>query len=111
MNEINLKITGVNTITLPSACQFYPDRVDLIMTSGIAVNAEGAIAFGNSTNIRYLLNDIKTSNLTGTFERNVFSNLISGNGQTSLTFTVITGYTAGAASGRAFFRGLLIENE
>lgn len=113
--EIDLKAPAADyTLTIPSGAKFYPDEVDLILTTiGGTVTAQPFVRAGITGTLAKLLAIVQTTALTATlFNRQRYQTLLSTTGESTLTFGVTTPATGSSTiMGRAVFRGILVENE
>lgn len=113
-DELDLKTTFDRTITIPSGAKFYPDGVDVIITTvGGTITAQPYVRAGITGTLAKLLAIVQTTGLTATLgKRQKYDGLLSTDGESTLTFGVTTAATGSSTiKGRVVFRGLLIENE
>jgi hypothetical protein len=110
--EVDTNITGSHTIPLPQNCQFFVNEVGLMITVSIGMTAPAHVSFGdNSSATAYLGVTAATKTNAGGRDRWSALSKIDGEGQT-LRFTVNTAATTSStARGRAYFKGILVENE
>ncbi len=112
--EVDLKSTADYTITLPSGALFYPDEVDLILTTiGGTVTAQPFIRAGKTGTLAFYLAIVQTTALTATLgNRERQKTLLTNAGSGSITAGVTTAATGSSTiKGRFVWRGLLVESE
>jgi len=101
----------VVSISIPIGAKFYPSEVGYVVTSANTITQQPTLSFGvTGTPAALLAANTMTKTTAG--GRDVFSTLLSGDGVTSLTASLVT--TQGAATtllGRVYFKGLLLEDE
>lgn len=111
--EVDLKTTSDYTITIPTGTRFYPDSVDIILTTlGGTITGQPTIRAGITGTLAKLLAAVATSGLSALFSREVYNTLLSAAGESSLTAGITVAATGSSTiKGRFVFRGKLIENE
>jgi len=112
--ELDLTAIADTLITIPTGCRFYPDSVDLILTTlGGTVTAQPFIRAGISGTPALYLAIVQTTALTATlFNRERQNTLLTNIGATTLSAGVTTGATGSSTiKGRFVFKGLLVEIE
>jgi len=112
-DEIDLTAIADHTITLPAGCSFWFTEAGIILTELTgAITTQPTVHFGiTGTPAKYLAATLTTL-LTATLKRERFQTLLEDDGEGSLLFGVtVAAVVATSMSGRAFFRGVLIENE
>ncbi len=112
--EIDLTAIADFQITIPSGALFYPDEVDLILTTiGGTVTAQPFIRAGKSGTLAFYLAIVQTTALTATLgNRERKATLLTNAGSQTITASVTTGATGSSTiKGRFVFRGLLVENQ
>ncbi len=116
--EVSLTSIADYTITIPAGAKFYPDEVDLIVTTvDGTITTQPTIRAGITGTLDFYLAAVITADLgTGTplFARERKQTLLSNMGNSTITAGItIAGVknTATVYKGRFVFRGLLIESE
>jgi len=110
--EVDLKTIAEFLITIPTGAKFFPDGMDLILTTlGGTVTAQPFVRAGITGTPDKLLAAVQTTALTATLhKRQRYDGLLTEEGEQTLTFGVTTGATGSSTiKGRAIFRGLLLE--
>jgi hypothetical protein len=109
--EIDLKIVTDYTLTLPSGCKFWLDEVGVIVTALDTLVVQPTVRFGISgTPAKHKAAAITTL-LTAVSKREKWTPLVPEDGEVSLSFGVTVGATATTLKGRAYWKGILVENE
>jgi len=113
-DEIDLTAVADHTITLPANCHFWWDECGIILTelTGIITN-QPTVRFGiNGTPAKYQGATLTTL-LTAVLKRERFwMQLGADDGETSLLFGVTVAAVVGTSMhGRAYFKGMLVEDE
>lgn len=107
---IDLREEQSVTITIPTGAKFYTDEAGLIVTAAGGVSANPDVRLGTSSDDDFLL--AETACTVGTAgSRHRYNSLLSNSGVTTLKVTVTNGATADVASGRFYFKGILVENQ
>ena len=109
---IDMKATG--TITLPvlaGGVRFYADEVGLIVQSANTVTVQPEISVGITGDNAKLLAAVTTTGLDAANKRQRFQTLLSHDGETAYTVTVVTAATATTLTARAYFRGFAIQDD
>jgi len=111
--EIDLTAAAADyTITLPAGCHFYWTECGIIVSAAVAaLVTQPTVRFGiTGTPAKYLA-AVLTTLLTAQYKRERFETLLADDGETSLLFGVTVSGAAGALLGRAYFKGVLVEDE
>jgi len=110
--EIDLKVVAEHTITIPAGAHFWITEVGLWVTSINTMTVQPTVRFGiTGTPAKHLAATL-TTNLTAQYKRQTAAPLVPNDGETGgITFGVTGGATATTMKGRAYFRGILVEDE
>ncbi len=111
--EVDLKVVADTTsITIPTGSIFFPDEVDLILTTSTNnVTGQPTVRAGGDVSTASLLAAVGTTALTLPNHRQRFATLVTSTGQQVLTAGVTVGATGTTVKGRFIFRGILLEVE
>ncbi len=112
--EMDLKTTTDYQIDIPSGALFYPDEVDLILTTiGGTVTAQPFIRAGKNGTLAFYLAIVQTTALTATLgNRERQATLLTNAGSSTITASITTAATGSSTiKGRFVFRGILMENQ
>ena len=108
---VDLKVVADYTIPIPTGAHFYHDEIGVICSSGSAISVQPFVRFGISGSLAKQRAATITVNLTAAHKRDSYIPLVPQDGETSLTFGVTVAATAATMKGRAFWRGILLEDE
>jgi hypothetical protein len=95
-DEVDLKTTGTQMVTLADDMFFDPVEVGLVITAASGVSTQPYISFGWYGDNDGLISSIQTTGLTNQWDRKPFTSLSAYGGKESITAEVVT---AGSASG------------
>ncbi len=116
--EVSLTAVADTTITIPSGCRFYPDEVDLIVTTvDGSITTQPTIRAGITGTLAQYLAAVITTNIgTGTplYARERKPTLLTNVGCTTITTGITSGAvlnTATVYKGRFVIKGTLLETE
>lgn len=107
---IDLTSTSTYTITVPTGCSFFVDEVGIIIINSASVTGQPTVEFGWTGTLAGLIAPVATTNLLTANSREVYTSLLSYDGLKTLTFTITSGAAASSITGRAYFKGLLVED-
>lgn len=111
--DFDLTTTGHIQIAIPTHCLFYVDEVGVIVSGTvISLSVQPTVEFGNgySGSSAVILGPVQTTNLLETGSRQIYTSLLTNDGQSLLTATVTSAASATHLYGRFYFKGILIEN-
>lgn len=109
--EIDLKtlLDNASTITIPTGATFYPDELELIITSASGVTGNPDVSFGITGNTTSLQASTTITNVS-LKDRTIFTPS-SRAGVNSLTASVKAAATGTSLNGRFVWTGILVEDE
>ncbi|MHC4608606.1 MAG: hypothetical protein ACYTAF_16985, partial [Planctomycetota bacterium] len=85
--------------------------IELTELTGV-ITTQPTVRFGTSGTPAKFVAAVITTLLTATYKRETFSTLLTDDGEVDLSFGVTSGAVVGTSmSGRAIFKGILIEDE
>lgn len=109
--EIDLKTVTDHTITLPTGVKLFLNECGLILTTLTGLVAQPTVRFGVTGTLAASLAAQATTALTATGIRERYLPLNRGTGVTSITFGITVAANATTMKGRAYWIGVLVENE
>lgn len=109
--ELDLKSVDDYIITLPAGCHFFLSECGLLLTALTALTTQPTIRFGVSGSLAASLAAFLCTDLSvvGARERFLPDNRAAG--VTSLSFGVTSAAVATVLKGRAYWKGVLVEDE
>lgn len=111
---VDISVVQPTEIDLPFNSLFYIDSVSVILDNNLGeVTTQPVISCGwagDSPNSAGILAPVQTTNFITLASREVYSNLLTYDGQQTLTFSINVAASASFLHGRCLFTGVLVEN-
>jgi hypothetical protein len=110
MGWIDAKVVSDYTLFFPLGCRFWVNDLGLIVSDVSGLTAQPFIHFGITGFGQNYVANVQTTALTGMGRRQVFSPAVSGDGEQSLTFGIVTAATGTRLMVSPYWRGVLMES-
>lgn len=108
---IDLKSTGVKTLALPDGCKIWLVALGLVCIEASGLTVQPTIRFGATFDDDKYVDDRQTTQLTGAGKREHYLPETLGDPETDPNITVVTAATATVLTARAYWIGILLEDE
>lgn len=108
--DIDLKSVAEYTINPPAGTHYYLDEIGVICTSATSISTQPTVRFGIVGTLAKHHAAAITTLLTAANKRDKFTPLVPQDGETNVTFGVTVGASATTMRGRAYWRGVVLED-
>lgn len=108
---LDLKSVADYEAALPTNCRLWLNEVGVILTHLVDLVSQPTIRFGVTGNYAKQLTPVATVKLTAIGKRERYSAAVPEDADASCTFGVVVAANATEFKGRAYGKGLLVENE
>lgn len=110
--EIDFKIVATHTITFPANCKLWWNKMGILATNIIVGGGnQPTVSYGITGNNAKQLAAAATTALTAAGKREIETPGVPEDGETSCVLDVTVASTYTTCKGRAYFKGMLIEDE